>query len=159
MEKKYRRNPNCSCHNCGKKIYRRPSQLLAGNVFCSRKCTGKAQRTNEKKCPECGKIFYAQSGGRQKNCSVRCANKSRRGLKYDGKRRKSNAVRGNKLKERLAKKRGGECEECGHQNYNILQVHHVIPKSEGGSSKNENLMLLCPNCHITIHLGESKYNG
>ena len=153
------RTSNCSCFVCGKKIYRRPSQLLAGAVFCSRKCTGKSQRTNEKNCPICKKVFLSQAGGRQKTCSRPCANKSRRGLNYKGRNRKNNAVRGNKLKERLAKSRGGECEKCGNKNYNILQVHHIKPKSVGGSNKKSNLMLLCPNCHTTIHLGYSKYKG
>ena len=159
MKKRSKRTPNCSCSICGKKIYRRPSQLLAGSVFCSRKCTGKSQRTNEKKCPICKKMFLSQAGGRQKTCSRECSNKSRVGVKYNRPKRKNSAVRGNKLKERLAKTRGGQCEKCGHENYNILQVHHILPKASGGTNEKSNLMLLCPNCHAIIHLGESKYNG
>jgi len=156
---KIKRVPNCSCSLCKKRIYRRPSQLLAGLVFCSRACNGKSQRTNEKKCPECGKEFLGQAGGNQKNCSRKCADKSRKGARYNSKKGKNISVSANKLKELLAKLRVGQCEKCEHKNYNILQVHHIKPKSEGGSSLNKNLMLLCPNCHTTIHLGECEYNG
>ncbi len=130
------RNPNCSCCVCEKLIYRRPSQII-GNVFCSSECCGKFQRINEKLCPICGKSFI----GHKKTCSRSCSNKSRTGIKYDG----------------TNSKRSGKCEECGNENYNILQVHHIIERCNGGTDDESNLQLLCPNCHYTKHLGYSKY--
>ena len=125
---KIKRVPNCSCSLCKKRIYRRPSQLLAGLVFCSRACNGKSQRTNEKKCPECGKEFLGQAGGNQKNCSRKCADKSRKGARYNSKKGKNTSVRGNKLKERLAKLRGGQCEKCRSVEIQIgcLKVGEII---------------------------------
>jgi len=32
-----------------------------------------------------------------------------------------------------------------------LIKHHVIPRSAGGSDKNENLVVLCQNCHVLLH--------
>jgi 5-methylcytosine-specific restriction endonuclease McrA len=70
---------------------------------------------------------------------------------------KNNANKSKILKENLSKIRGGICEECGNENYNILQVHHIIERCNGGTNDESNLELLCPNCHYTKHLGYSKY--
>lgn len=32
-----------------------------------------------------------------------------------------------------------------------IQIHHVIPRSQGGSDKPENLITLCMYCHGAIH--------
>ena len=45
------------------------------------------------------------------------------------------------------------CEEC-LSDYNdgvILQVHHIIPISNGGSHKPDNLKVLCKSCHQSKH--------
>jgi 5-methylcytosine-specific restriction endonuclease McrA len=31
------------------------------------------------------------------------------------------------------------------------EVHHIIPLSEGGTNKQQNLMALCKSCHSTNH--------
>ena len=146
------RNPNCSCHTCEKPIYRRPSQIV-GNVFCSSECCGKFQRLNEKLCPICGNSFT----GHKKTCSRSCSNKSRTGIKYDGTNSNNKSTKSKRLRFEIASKRSGKCEECGNENYNILQIHHIIERCNGGSDEESNLQLLCPNCHYTKHLGYSKY--
>jgi len=147
------RNTNCSCYVCKKPIYRRPSQIESGLVFCSTACVGKNSRTNEKYCPVCGKIIF----GKSKTCSRTCSNKNRNGTKYDGLNKNNNASKSKILKENLSKIRGGICQECGNENYSILQVHHIIERCNGGTNEESNLELLCPNCHYTKHLGYSKY--
>ena len=32
-------------------------------------------------------------------------------------------------------------------------VHHIVEVADGGSNEQENLILLCPNCHKTVHAG------
>ncbi|NJO00090.1 MAG: HNH endonuclease [Anaerolineales bacterium] len=32
-----------------------------------------------------------------------------------------------------------------------LQVHHIIPKEQGGNDSLENLITLCTSCHQTTH--------
>lgn len=32
------------------------------------------------------------------------------------------------------------------------EVHHIIPLSQGGTHRNDNLMSLCQSCHTKIHL-------
>lgn len=46
---------------------------------------------------------------------------------------------------------GNECEICGFYNEKILEIHHILPLSKGGSNNWDNLSVLCPNCHRTIH--------
>lgn len=45
----------------------------------------------------------------------------------------------------------GTCEECGW--IGIVQLHHKIPLSKGGTDTKENLISLCPNCHSDYHMG------
>lgn len=134
-------------------MYRRPSQLASGAVYCSWRCVGLAQRL-EKTCPICG-VTYA---GAKKTCSRACANKNRAGRSYDGENRQNNAWEGRLLKESLAATRGGVCEGCGYTNYRILQVHHVIARADGGSDDLANLKLLCPNCYMESHFGYPVYS-
>jgi len=61
------------------------------------------------------------------------------------------------LKEKLALQNNGLCQECGNDNYNILQVHHKIERCNGGTDDLKNLILLCPNCHMFHHYGYGKW--
>jgi len=36
----------------------------------------------------------------------------------------------------------------------ITEVHHIVPRAEGGKDSFENLIALCPNCHRRYHSGE-----
>lgn len=147
------RNPNCSCFICNKKIYRRPSQINMSKVYCSRKCAGIDQR-KIKICPVCSKEF---TGTIKKTCSRSCANKQRYGIKYNGKNDNNKYIKGKILKEKLALINNGVCDKCKNDNYNILQVHHKIEKCNGGTDELDNLILLCPNCHMTEHHGYGKW--
>lgn len=46
----------------------------------------------------------------------------------------------------------------------VLNVHHILPRSKGGSNRPENLITLCETCHKAYHCGEislvlMKHNG
>lgn len=147
------RNPNCVCKICAKPVYRRPSQITSGNVYCSSPCMGKDQRIT-KVCKICSSTFI----GSKKTCSHSCANKARTGISYTHENKFNNAYRGSLLKEKVAGLRGGTCERCKEANYAILQIHHKTERYKGGTDSITNLELLCPNCHATHHLGKSLYN-
>ena len=49
------------------------------------------------------------------------------------------------------------CQICGKKQVKF-EVHHIIPKSQGGSNRMENLTTLCSECHHKVHNGELKYN-
>ena len=53
---------------------------------------------------------------------------------------------------------GNRCVSCGREGV-LLHVHHVKPRSEGGSDDPSNLVSVCATCHAKVHggqLGESK---
>lgn len=45
------------------------------------------------------------------------------------------------------------CEECKRSGKLTVseEVHHILPLSEGGSNREDNLMALCKSCHSKIH--------
>jgi hypothetical protein len=157
------RYPNCKCKHCNKAIYRRPYQLESGKVFCSVQCCGKSRRENEINCPVCRTPFLSKLG-RQLTCSRSCANKQRDRREKKGPNH-NKFLLGRALKGKIAthrflnKDKLPMCEKCKHDNWNILQVHHIIEKSKGGSNELDNLLLLCPNCHAREHLGYSEHKG
>lgn len=60
----------------------------------------------------------------------------------------------------------GVCEYCKQiapfyrdaDNSPYLEVHHIIPLSEGGDDTVVNSMALCPNCHRMAHYGKKTFN-
>jgi len=60
-------------------------------------------------------------------------------------------------REKVLKRDGYECRFCGmteeeHQEETdrSLDVHHIIPKSDGGEDRMHNLAALCRSCHSTM---------
>lgn len=70
-----------------------------------------------------------------------------RAMKYFKNRTAKEAV----LKKQKIIEEKCECEICKYGFVPVLQVHHIIPVSEGGDNEQENLILLCPNCHKILH--------
>jgi len=144
---KMERKHNCQCDVCGTTMYRRPSQITGGGVYCSLICVGKKQQ-KPKVCKICNQTYI----GSKQTCSRACANKNRTGIKYkQGSRRplKDKVTTNRILKKRLMQERGNHCERCQYAIHQILQIHH----RDRNQDNNEltNLELLCPNCHASEH--------
>lgn len=54
-------------------------------------------------------------------------------------------------KERIISMHGDKCVICGSKHRSRLEIHHVIPKSEGGTNEIGNLIPLCHICHCAVH--------
>jgi len=61
------------------------------------------------------------------------------------------SLRNQNNKERIKVIRGSKCEICGLECPQILQIHHVIPREDGGTGNISNLSILCPTCHVSVH--------
>jgi len=72
-------------------------------------------------------------------------------------------VRDPKVKAWVLKSANGICELCNssapffkQDGMPYLEVHHVLPLSEGGSDRVSNTVAVCPNCHMRFHYGSDK---
>ena len=149
------RIPNHKCLVCGTEVYRRPREIKRnkGKVFCSLKCFGVSSR-KPTPCIYCGKEYLAATKN-TKYCSITCSNKSRTGISYEknkdhfGKNRSKEVIY---WRDKLKGLRGEKCEKCGDTSVSpILVLHHIIHRKDKGTNCEENLMLLCPNCHAWEH--------
>lgn len=57
------------------------------------------------------------------------------------------------IKRRVKKRDDYTCQDCGRSQNQVveLHVHHIKPRSEGGSNHSSNLITLCDYCHKQRH--------
>ena len=55
---------------------------------------------------------------------------------------------------KLERKAGFKCEMCGRKLTLTPDIHHIKPRAKGGSNRESNLIVLCPNCHRMVHEGQ-----
>lgn len=99
-------------------------------------------------CEKCNNIFFKRDKikeGRKIHCNnckrqVRHSNDNFINIKELSKRTI------NKIIKRLKVK----CVICGWNKANC-DIHHIVPRKEGGNNDNSNLVFVCPNCHRMIH--------
>ncbi|MBO6274925.1 MAG: HNH endonuclease [Methanobrevibacter sp.] len=48
------------------------------------------------------------------------------------------------------------CQICGEKNLKF-EVHHIIPRNQGGTNRMDNLTVLCKKCHHKIHNGKLEF--
>lgn len=143
----HKRNPNVECLVCSKPIYRRPTEIEHGRVFCGLECYGIANR-KETPCIICGTLIQAHEN--KKTCSRGCANKNRIGTQYKLGRPKKDKVQDQRsIKLRVFDSKGERCERCEYDKKEILNVHHKDRDRKNNDLSN--LELLCPNCHAEEH--------
>lgn len=46
------------------------------------------------------------------------------------------------------------CAFCDEADIHCLEIHHIIPRAEGGTDNAENLILVCGSCHSLITYGQ-----
>ena len=143
------RKPNSECCICSKPIYRRPNELERGSVFCSIICSNNRHKKEDPQCVVCGVTIPRRKHA--KTCGRTCSNKSRYGSTYGQGRPNDKAAKFKTLKIELLKIREHKCNRCPYGRVEILQVHHIIERSKGGSDELNNLELLCPTCHVEHH--------
>ncbi len=53
------------------------------------------------------------------------------------------------IKEAVLVRDNFQCQLCGTEN--SISPHHIVPKSQGGTDHISNLIILCFNCHRSLH--------
>ena len=118
-----------------------------------------------KKCPYCGKDIF----GKSEYCSIDCRTKYRRKIyiekwksgEYSGVIGKDDIA--SAIRDYIKSKYNNSCQICGWNKINPytglvpLHIHHI----DGNclNNKEDNLQLLCPNCHsLTENFGSRNKN-
>lgn len=156
------RTPNLVCDRCGKSFHRAVSEIAKAernhsmHNYCSREYYEQARNdipdghrpngrwgNHQAHCAQCGKEMYLRPSRLNKKdttfCSEECMHKFRR----------THPERGLWAAREDSMSKFTHCQRCGLREPEILNVHHV-----DGNRKNnraENLLVLCPNCHMKIH--------
>ena len=134
------------CEYCGDKFL----TTNKTKIYCTKKCRnekniernlGQRKEYINYKCLYCGKHFVSRRPDR-KYCSKECARK------YTTLKR-CEYFEWTMLKEYCLEKYDYKCAECGYKDE--LECHHIKPISIGGSNDIENLVILCPKCHLKKH--------
>lgn len=125
-----------TCKECGK--------YVPGNKnFCDRSCAATHTNKNreiEKICEVCNTKFFATAGN-AKYCSDECSDKTPGSNGY--RRGTSPSKEWKRMKRKVDR---SVCYRCGW-NQTTCDLAHIKARSDGGSNKPENLIVLCPNCH------------
>ena len=142
------RKPNANCVDCGKPLYRRPSELI---------------KWKKVYCMKCQKL-HMNDAAKIKNDSqyINYIIKWKAGV--------VNGMRGKyqistHIVRYLREKFNNKCSKCGWNEVNLytekipLETEHIDGNYK--NNKEENLDLLCPNCHslTPTYKGANKGNG
>lgn len=152
------------CTHCGKEFKRWKrfiDAVTSGNYFCSRKCQQEASIKYKSNCLNCGVEVVGKD---RKFCSKKCDDINQYNTSIAkwkaGEISGTNAAEGMSswLRKYIIEKFGNKCCLCGWCQVNIttgkvpVQVDHIDGNYKNNSE--ENLRLLCPNCHsLTSNFG------
>jgi len=100
------------------------------------------------KCLQCEKEFYRQPRSSKRFCSRQCWRTYNENHWFELHQTIKKHYSKNDLFALV-----GKCEKCEFSDERILMVHHKDGKKKNNTT--ENLVLLCPNCHMLIHLNEN----
>ena len=74
-----------------------------------------------------------------------------KGYKLIGDEYQLSEYEGNNWRQKVLWRDKYKCQHCNSQG--ILQAHHIIPRSKGGSNVVSNGLTLCKDCHDNLHKG------
>ena len=154
---------NQKCKNCAKEFIARRQDVNRGfGIFCSIKCSSTGRRYPESKrplvkCDRCGVVYrrakiICQSKSGLNFCSRTCKDLAQRLVENFPSIRPPHfgAADGMYAYRNSCRDRLTNCEACGYDKVpGILVVHHKDRNRRNNSQ--ENLSVLCPNCHQEDH--------
>ncbi len=172
-----------TCKQCGKSFQREKWRISVTktdqlkNFYCSTRCSAKYKRDNPKKINwqnRFGKYKIApeligdlakkeyESGLRiidiankyGLSYSATNARIKRAGVKTD-RGRYAEQTSYTAIRRKILLDRGNKCLKCGWSK-GRCDIHHVVQKADGGTDNEDNLIIVCPNCHRLIHENKLK---
>ena len=106
-----------------------------------------------KTCPTCGKKFTKKSIQKKIPISKHLIDRSfkrRRFCSQECNQKYYSREQHRKKYDSILKI--GKCQVCSyHEFIDILEIHHIIERCNQGTDDENNLILLCPNCHRKAH--------
>lgn len=148
------------CETCGKVM----TEKYGSGRFCCRSCANTHKHSEETKiklaaaanrnlftyvCNNCNATFVSSNSFIEPQY---CLCKNCKKETHAKKDIKSLLDMSKRTVTKILKRAGAACSICGW-NDAVCDVHHIIPKSQGGTDDNGNLIIICPNCHRKIHSG------
>lgn len=142
------------CRWCGKAVPPKAAGVPGRQrIYCSLKCRAAAREGRKlgydkpysvepKACVGCGTSFRPKTRIHT-YCSDACYRKTNNATRR-GKRGGANYYR-----ELFVLERGGVCQKCGGDDE--LNLHHVLPITQGGQHTPQNVLVLCRPCHLAEH--------
>ena len=148
------------CATCGKHFERREQEQKRKEnkrAFCSLVCSGIGTKTREKAkkgksvtliCKGCNNEFSVKASlaNRRLYCSKQCHNNHKKlsllGENNPNYKHGTNQGAAKNVAKLFYRQ---QCILCGFDV--VVEVHHIIPKSNGGTNDAYNLAILCPNHH------------
>lgn len=151
------------CEHCGRPFQRRKQEVRSTKNYCSKRCSGlsttpphkRAERKPaiDKVCEYCGKTYKVKpSRLNPRFCSKPC-DWAYRSAHMIGNGNPNHRHGKSQMSAIAIAKRNYpmRCAVCGFDV--IVDVHHILPKSEGGVNDPNNLIVLCPNHHRMAQRG------
>ena len=130
-----------TCEKCGKIMF----EKFGSGRFCSRACANTREHSTETKLKQslAAKANAANKAGvSSKNTRVARVNRVPASILDLSKRTVSKVI----LRMQLP------CSCCGAYVPGVVwDIHHIKPRSQGGSDSADNLTYICPNCHRICH--------
>lgn len=128
------------------------------NRFCSRSCG--AIYSNMKKDKKVHTCMNCGIPAVNKYCSIKCQQDYQRKEKIIN-WKNGNKIDKNQIKRYLSEKYGYKCSVCGISEWNTKKIELELEHRDGNSENNveENLCLICPNCHSQTDTYKAKNKG
>jgi hypothetical protein len=146
----------CKNPACGKTFERRPGR--GDGSYCGNGCRDE-DRSNGAMvetvrvvkvfpCRTCGRYFNPTREGRKGPgyCSDPCGAAGKKASRHKWALGRP-IVGGTTIRRRD----GYRCRMCGFEHF--TEVHHIVPRREGGRNTADNMLSLCPNHHRAAHAG------
>lgn len=144
------------CKECGKEI-------TGKNKFCNKSCAAKYNNrariktgyTTKNKiktvnCIECGKEIQVSVHTRRTLWKCNNCKKHNRPHFKDITTIKTIMDFSKRTVVSILKRMNAKCSLCGWSE-STCDIHHIIPKKQGGTDDMNNLICICPNCHRLCH--------